>query len=125
MKKVYFHRPNWPDKHLGGVKDDGGVYRSDPGLDDRIGHVDLETGKVYSRRLGPDKYIGRVELDNGKVYRQVALGPDEYLGRVHENGRMYRHESHSLDDYIGNLSEPMSIAHTGAAFLLLVHPALE
>ena len=123
MSKVYLSKPGF-DQHLGRVVEDGDVYRADVGIDDRIGRVDLETGKVYRRRVGPDDYIGRVELDSGKVYR-AQLGPDEYLGRVRPNGRMYRHDPLSPDDHIGHLSTPISPYHAGAAFLLLVLPALE
>ena len=123
MSKVYLSKPGL-DQHLGRVNDDGDVFRADTGFDDRIGRVDLETGKVYRRRVGPDEYVGRIELDSGKVFR-AQLGPDEYLGRVHANGRMYRHNPLSPDDHIGHLSKPISHYHTGAAFLLLVIPALE
>jgi len=125
MSKVHLHRAGWPDKHLGNINENGDVYRADPGLDDRIGKVDLDTGKVYSRKFGPDKYIGRVELHSGKVYRHVLMGADEYLGWVDENGRMFLHDPLSPDDYIGNVHEPLSYAHAGAAFLLLVYPKTE
>jgi hypothetical protein len=124
MSKVYLNKPGWLDKQLGHANEKGDVYRSNTGIDDRIGRVDLETGKVYRRRFGPDDYVGRVELDSGKVYH-ARLGPDEYLGRVQADGRMYQHDLLSPDDYIGRLSPPLSPLHTGAAFLLLVLPALE
>ena len=51
MSKVYLNKPGF-DKHLGRVDEKGDVYRADVGIDDRIGHVDLETGKVlYSHKL--------------------------------------------------------------------------
>lgn len=124
MSKVYLNKPGWLDKHVGQVNEKGDVYRSDAGIDDRIGRVDLETGKVYRRRLGLDDYVGRIEAKSGKVYR-ARLGPDEYLGKVHKNGRMYRHDRLSPDDHIGHFATPISPLHTGAAFLLLVIPALE
>lgn len=125
MGTVFKHRAGWPDKDLGHVEEDGRVYRSDFGIDDRLGRVDLESGKIYSSRLGPDKYIGRVDLQNGRVYRHVPVGADEYVGRVNENGHMDRHDALSPDEYEGRLEEPESLAHTAAAFLLLVLPATD
>jgi len=125
MSKVYLHRARWPDKLLGHINEKGDIYRSDLGLDDRIGHVELDSGKIYHRRLGPDEYLGRVDLRSGKVYRHVSMGPDEYLGRVNEAGRMYKHDPLSPDDYIGRISNPVSHAHAGVAFLLLVWPEIE
>lgn len=98
---------------------------TDPGIDDRIGHVELDTGKVYQRRPGPDEYLGRVELDTGKVYRHVPADFDEYLGKVDGKGRMYQHESLAPDAYMGKISAFISFAHAGAGFLLLVLPAYE
>ena len=46
MSKVYLHRAGALDKLLGNVKENGKVYRSDPGIDDRIGYVELDTGKI-------------------------------------------------------------------------------
>lgn len=83
----------------------------------------LESGKVYAQRLGNDEYIGRVDMDSGKVWRDVAAGPDEYLGRVHGDGRMDYHVAGRTDEYIGRIAGDASLAHAGAAFLLLVWPA--
>ena len=77
---------------------------TDPGIDDRIGHV---------------------ELDTGKVYRHVPAGFDEYLGKVDGKGRMYQHESLAPDAYMGKVSAFISFAHAGAGFLLLVLPPYE
>ena len=125
MSKVFLHLAGKPDRLLGHVNEDGRVTRSEPGPDDVIGRVNLETGKIYASKLGPDQYLGRVDLENGKVYRHVALASDEYLGRVAENGRMYRHVAAAADDYIGSLPESPTFAASGAAFLLLVLPYLE
>jgi len=125
MSKVFLQQAGKPDRLLGHVHEDGRVTRSEPGPDEVIGRVDLETGKIYASKLGPDQYLGRVDLENGKVYRHVSLASDEYLGRVAENGRMYRHVPAAADDYIGSLPEPPSFAHTGAAFMLLVLPFIE
>jgi hypothetical protein len=38
---------------------------------------------------------------------------------------MDRHEALSPDDYLGNIDPPQSLAHAGAAFLLLVLPAAD
>ena len=67
--------------------------------------------------------LRRVELETGRVFRHVSAGPDEYLGRVNKDGRMDRHEALSPDDYLGKITQPQSLAHAGAAFLLLVLPA--
>lgn len=125
MSNVYLHRMLLPDKLLGRVEQNGKVYRSDTGLDDRIGHVDLDHGKIYKSQPGPDEYIGRVELDNGKVYRHVPAGRDDYLGHIELDGKMYQHEFLGPDDYMGNIKERISFAHAGAAFMLLVLPAFE
>jgi hypothetical protein len=125
MSKVYLHRILLPDKQLGRVEQNGKVYRSDTGLDDRIGHVDLEKGKIYKSQPGPDEYIGHVDLDNGKVYRHVPAGRDDYLGHIESDGKMYQHEFLSPDDYMGNIKDHDSYAHAGAAFMLLVLPAFK
>jgi hypothetical protein len=124
MSKIYLAINNAPDELLGYVKDDGKIYRSKPGFDEHIGHVDLGSGKVYTERFGPDKVIGRVDLKSGKVY-QSRLGPDEYVGNVDREGRMHRHESMAADDYIGRTEQFISLAHSGGGLLLLVLPALE
>ena len=122
--KVYLQKPGvLHDKLLGRVEQNGRVYRTHLGPDDEIGHVHLESGKVYLQRLGHDDYIGRVDLKNGKVWRDVAGGPDEYLGRVHEDGRMDYGIAGRADEYIGRIAGAASLAHAGAAFLLLVWPA--
>ena len=125
MSKVTLHRSGMPDKLLGRVNDDGRVYRSEPGPDDQIGKADLHNGKIYASRLGPDRYLGRVDLSNGRVYRHVSGAPDKYVGRINEDGRMDQHDALSPDDYLGKLKKPQSLAHTAAAFLLLVLPESE
>jgi hypothetical protein len=123
--KVYLQRPGVAhDQLLGRVEDNGRVHRTHLGPDDEIGHVHLDSGKVYAQRLGNDEYVGRVDLDDGKVWRDVTAGPDEYLGRVHEEGRMDYHLAGRPDDYFGRIAGGASLAQAGAAFLLLVWPAL-
>ena len=124
MYRVYLAIPRAFDELLGHVRDDGKVLRSQVGIDDRVGEVDLSTGKVYEERLGPDKQIGRVDLKTGKVYLS-RFGPDEYVGRVDNHGHMHRHVSLAPDEYIGKVDPFVSIAHTAAAMLLLVLPAFE
>ena len=67
--------------------------------------------------------VGRVGLVDGKVWRDVAAGPDQYLGRVHEDGRMEYHVAGRSDEYIGRITGEATLAHVGAAFLLLAWPA--
>jgi hypothetical protein len=124
MSKVHLAVPHAPDRLLGHVRENGDVYRSDAGPDDKIGHVDLESGKIYSRRLGPDRKVGHVDLDKGKVYATKA-GPDKYISRVEEDGAMHLNRSLAPDDYVGRMNPFISYAHAGAAMLLLVLPALE
>ena len=124
MSKIYLAINNAPDELLGSVKDDGQIYRSKPGIDDHIGHVDLRSGKVYLDRFGPDKVIGRVDLKNGKVYH-TRFGPDEYVGNVGVDGRMHRHVRMGQDDYVGKADPFISLTHSGAGLLALVLPALE
>lgn len=122
--KVYLRRPGvLHDTLLGRVEEDGRVWRTHLGPDDEIGHVNLESGKVYAKRLGNDEYVGRVDLHDGKVWRHVAAGEDEYLGRAHENGRMDYHVAGHADESIGRVANHASLAHAGAALLLLVWPA--
>jgi len=94
------------------------------GPDDHVGHVDLRTGDIYAQRLGPDKEIGHVDLSSGKVYMS-RFGPDTHVAQVGEDGRMYVHRAMAVDSYIGNVDPFRSHAHTAAALLLLVLPALE
>ncbi len=124
MSKVYLEVSLAPDRLLGHVKEDGDVYRNDAGLDDKIGHVHLQSGKVYSRRLGPDKKVGHVDLDNGRVYA-TKVGPDKYVGQMKEDGTMHLDKSLAPDDYVGKMNPFISFAHSAAAMLLLVLPALE
>jgi len=124
MSSVYLEKSLAPDHLLGHVKENGDVYRNDLGFDDRIGHVHLESGKVYARRLGKDKKIGHVDLENGKVYRS-RFGPDEYVGRVEHNGDINLDRSLWPDDTVARVEPFISFAHSGAAMLLLVLPALE
>jgi len=58
MSKVYLHRAGAPDKLLGHVKENGKVYRTAPGIDDRIGQVDLDTGKVLSENDRVERALG-------------------------------------------------------------------
>lgn len=124
MSEVYLVVNDAPDKLLGHIDEDGIVTRSQPGVDEVIGHVDLKTGHVHQKRLGPDKYVGRVELGSGKVYAS-RIGPDEYMGQVETDGRMRQHVALQADRYIGKVDRFVSYAHSAGAMLLLVLPALE
>ena len=124
MYKVYRAIPRALDEMLGYVKEDGRVYRSQPGFDEYLGKADLSSGRVYEERLGPDREIGHVDPQDGRVYLR-RLGPDDYVGTVEENGRMHRHIPVAPDTYIGVIDPAPSLVHAGAALLLLVLPALE
>jgi hypothetical protein len=124
MYKVYRAVSRAPDEYLGYVEEDGRVFRSKIGLDDRLGRVDLSSGQVHEDRLGPDREIGHVDPKTGKVYLR-RFGPDEYVGSVDGDGRMYRHVSMGVDEYIGVIDPFVSYAHSAGAMLLLVLPAVE
>jgi hypothetical protein len=124
MSKVYLAVSNAPDTLLGRVENDGRVYLDQMGPDDLVGHVDLNSGDIYAQRFGPDKKIGHVDLSSGKVTTS-RFGPDAHIAQVGENGRMYVHRAVATDTYIGNVDPFMSHAHTAAALLLLVLPALD
>jgi len=124
--KVYLQRALAPDKHLGYVKENGEVFREDPGLNDRIGHVDIFTGRVFRRRTAaPDKLVGHVDVDNGKIHLEVPASADKYIGRVRTNGELNLHMAGQLDVKIGSVKNMESLAQGGGAFLLLVLPAFE
>ena len=123
---VYLQRAMAPDKKLGYVKENGEVYREDPGFNDRIGHVDITSGRVYRRRsAAPDKLVGHVDVDNGKIHLEVPVSPDKYIGRVRTNGDLNLHLAGSPDVKIGSIKDMESLAQGGGAFLLLVLPAFE
>jgi hypothetical protein len=124
MYKVYFAISRAMDKQLGYVREDGTIYQSKVGLDERLGKVDLASGKVFEDRFGPDKTVGYVDLKNGKVYLS-RFGPDKYVGNVDGNGRMHRHVPMATDEYIGKIEPFISYAHSAGAMLLLVLPALD
>ena len=124
MSAVYLAVSGAPDKLLGHIDEDGMVTRSQPGVDEVIGQVDLATGRVRQRRLGPDKNVGRVDLGSGKVYAS-RIGPDEYVGQVKTDGSLHRHVTLQADRYIGKVSRFVSCAHSAAAMLLLVLSASE
>jgi len=122
--KVYWHRSLASDELLGRVDQEGKVYETRFGPDKYVGRVDFMNGRIYEARIGPDNYIGRVDLQDGKIYLAV-LGPDEYQGRIETDGRIFYHRPLAHDPYIGKVVEMGSIAHGGAAFLLLVLPKLQ
>lgn len=122
MNEVYRHHALASDEYLGRVAADGRVYQHRPGPDLYVGRVELETGKIFESHLGPDRQIGTVDLENGSV-RLGRLGPDEYLGKVRSDGRLYLHRAIAPDDYLGRVEQMSSLAHGGAAFLLLALPA--
>ena len=124
MNKVYLAIPGAFDKVLGHVADNGKVTHSQPGFDKEVGYVNLATGDIYADRFGPDKSLGRVDLSNGKVYTS-RFGPDRYEGWVSSDGRMHRHRAFAPDLHIGQVESFLSLAHSAAAMLLLVLPALE
>lgn len=124
MNKVYLAIPGALDKLLGHVAENGKVTHSQIGFDKEVGYVNLATGEVYAERFGPDKTVGRVDLSNGKVYA-TRLGPDRYVGWVSSDGRLHRHRALAPDVYIGQVESFLSHAHSAAAMLLLVLPALE
>ena len=124
MSNVYLAVPGAPDRLLGHGDDDGKVYRSQAGLDDLIGRVDLATGAVYEHRFGPDKKVGHVDLSSGRVYL-TRLAPDTHVGQVNPDGRMYRQQALAADDCAGNVEQFRSYAHSAGALLLLVLPALD
>ena len=124
MYKVYRAVPRALDEMLGYVNEDGRVYRSKPGFDEYLGRADLSSGRVYQEQFGPDREIGHVDLETGRVYLR-RFGPDDYVGTVDEKGRLHRHVSMAPDEYIGVVDPFLSRAHSAAAMLLLVLPALE
>jgi hypothetical protein len=124
MSKVYRHIPMAADAQLGRVEPDGRVFETRFGPDKQMGRVDVDSGKIFATRVGPDQQVGRVALDTGKVYR-TKFGPDEYVGRVDEDGKFHRHKPVALDEYIGRMVEMPTLAHGGAALLLLALPAWE
>jgi hypothetical protein len=124
MSEVYLVLSGAPDKLLGHIDEDGHVTRSQPGVDEVIGHVDLASGHVHQKRLGPDKYVGHVDSGSGKVYVS-RLGPDEYVGVVKPDGSLHRHVTLQPDRHIGKVDRFVSYAHSAAAMLLLVLPASE
>lgn len=124
MSNVYLAIPGAPDSLLGHVHDDGAIYRSQAGPDERIGRVDLATGNVYEQRFGPDKKVGHVDLSSGRVY-VTHLGPDTHVGQVAMDGRMHFHQALAIDDYAGRVDAFRSHAHTAGGLLLLVMPALQ
>jgi hypothetical protein len=89
-----------------------------------IGRLEVSTGRVYQARFGPDKYIGRVNLQDGKVYL-AKFGPDQYIGQVGKDGKLFYHKRMARDEYLGRITKMASYGHGGAAFLLLVLPALQ
>jgi hypothetical protein len=121
MNKVYKHKPSAIDEYLGHVDLDGHVYETHLGPDKYIGHVEIGTGKIFETRFGPDKYIGHVELDSGKGFIS-KFGPDEYIGRVQKDGEIYLQKQLAPDEYLGKIIDMTSIAHAGAALLLLLYP---
>ena len=122
--KVYFQRPLAPDELLGHADYDGKIYESRLGPDKYIGRVEVDTGKIYEARLGPDKHVGQVELSSGKVYRHKPLAADEYLGQVDSNGNFYQQKAFAPDKRVGSITPMPSVALAGAAFMLLVLPAV-
>ena len=129
INAVYLQKPSAPDLLVGRVDEEGKVYAVDPQMlgkapDRYLGRVNLENGKVYDTSKVPEKYLGRVDLNNGKVYL-AKLGPDEYLGQVEESGRMYYHLPLKRDPFLGKVEKMTSLAHGGAAYLLLVLPRME
>jgi hypothetical protein len=125
MGKVYRHRPYAPDEYLGRIDPESGkTYRHRPGPDEYLGRVELDSGKVYSHRHGPDEYLGQVHLESGKIYSH-RVGPDRYVAEIKLNGRVYRHRPAALDDYLGRVEGLHSLAEGGAAFFLLLLPAIE
>jgi hypothetical protein len=124
MYKVYLAVPRAPDEMLGYVREDGRVYRSQPGFDEYLGKVDPSSGRVYEERLGPDREIGHVDLKTGRVYLR-RFGPDDYVGTVDDEGRLHRHVPLAPDEYIGVVDPFLSFGHSAGAMLLLVLPALE
>lgn len=123
--KVFLHRPLAPDELLGHAAYDGKVYESRLGPDKYVGWVELDSGRIYEARLGPDKHIGQVELSSGKVYRHKPLAADEYLGRVDADGNYFTHRAFAPDVRVASITPMPSTALAGAAFMLLVLPALE
>ncbi|NLG73133.1 MAG: hypothetical protein GX495_13975 [Chloroflexi bacterium] len=124
MNRVYRHQPLAPDEYLGWVDLQGQVFEARFGPDRKIGRVDPASGRIYEARLGPDQLIGRVDLETGRVYL-ARIGPDQHIGQVHADGKIYLHRRLARDEYIGRVREMSSLAHGGAALLLLVQPAYD
>ena len=81
--------------------------------------------KVHRHKRGaPDKYLDQVEPESGKVYSH-RVGPDRYVAEVKSNGRIYRHKPSAPDDYLGKVKDMLSLAEGGAAYFLLLLPAIE
>ncbi len=124
MNKVHLHKSLAQDPYLGHVDHQGNVFESRFGPDKKVGRVELNTGRIYETRFGPDQYLGRTDLESGKVYL-AKIGPDEYLGTVSKEGKMSLHKPFAVDEYIGVIKDMGSLAHGGAAMILLVLPAYE
>lgn len=123
--RAYLHKAWQPDPQLGYVEIDGRVYEPRFGPDKPVGWVELTTGKVYESRLGPDRYIGHVDLTNGKIYRHLPGKPDQYIADTDRDGNFFVHVPLAPDKYVGNVTPMPGYAHAGAAYLLLLLPALE
>jgi hypothetical protein len=123
--RAYLHKALQLDPQLGYVEVDGRVFEARFGPDKPVGRVELATGKVFESRFGPDKLLGRVDLTSGKIYRHVPGGPDEYLADTDRDGNFFVHVPLAPDHYVGNVTPMPGYAHAGAAFLLLLWPALE
>lgn len=63
-------------------------------------------------------------IRDGEVYSHRP-GPDRYVAKVRPNGRVYRHKAGAPDDYLGEVEGMQSLAEGGAAFFLLLLPAVE
>ncbi|MEE8390613.1 MAG: hypothetical protein V3S14_07435, partial [Anaerolineae bacterium] len=61
---------------------------------------------------------------SGKVYSH-RVGPDRYVAEIKSNGRVYLHEPLAPDDYVGKVKNMHSLGEGGAAFFLLLLPAVE
>jgi hypothetical protein len=122
MNIAYRHIPLAPDELVGRVDEEGSVYVIKPDQDERFtGRVELITGEIFESHLGPEKPVGRVELDTGRIFHS-HLAPDEWVGKVDQDGKCYLQQPPARDEYLGKVTEMLSLAHGGAAFLLLIYP---
>lgn len=124
ISQIFLHSASLPGRLVGYVDTAGNAYEQITDKERYIGRADLGTGRIFESRLAPDQPVGHVDLADGRIFL-ARLSENEPVATVQGNGAIILQLPSSQPELIGMVNDLASLAHGGAAFLLLIKPVMD